>query len=130
MHRPRNLAVVSLIAGGVLLSAVALARAAVVITGTVGPSGKYLVTGAPIVGASPAVLKFAFQNLTAGTNLSLCAGSDADFTAGNCSTILATSGGPGFAFITIMNSLSLSGKVLFVKRNVGALPAKFSLAVE
>jgi hypothetical protein len=62
------------------------ALASTTITGTVGPSGKYLVTGAPVTTTAVTVLKFSFENQTSGTNLELCAGSAADFSAGTCST--------------------------------------------
>jgi len=39
-----------------------------------GTDGKYLVTGVSVDTAANMVLKLAFENNTAGTNLSLCAG--------------------------------------------------------
>lgn len=54
----------------------------ITITGTVGNSGKYLVTGIPVDTKTHTVLKIAFENNTGGTNLALCAGTDADFAAG------------------------------------------------
>jgi hypothetical protein len=65
------------------------------LTGTVGADGKYLVTGMPVNTNTHTVLKLAFENNTAGTNLSLCAGTDADFTAGTAGTRLSDSRGPG-----------------------------------
>lgn len=52
------------------------------LTGTVGGSGKYLVTGMPVDTKTHTVLKIVFENKTAGTNLGLFAGTDAEFTAG------------------------------------------------
>jgi hypothetical protein len=96
----------------------------------VGPSGKYLVTGAPVAGAAVAVLKLSFENKTSGTNLELCAGTAADFAAGTCSIRLSDSGGPGFVFLTITDTAQLSGKVIFVLRVVGITASTFTLTVE
>ena len=105
------------------------AFAATTITGTVGISGKYLVTGAPI-SATTGLLKISFGNHTSGTNLELCAGTTADFSAGTCATVLSDSGGPGFTFLTIIDAAKLSGKILFVLRAVGAVNSQFALSVE
>src|SRR5262249_7092779 len=61
-------------AGLCMLGAVLVgARAAVVLTATTNPTdGTYLVTGIP-ASASHGLLKLVFTNLTAGTDLSLCA---------------------------------------------------------
>lgn len=107
--------------------------AAVSISGIVGASGKYLLTGMPVTGTAgtaPAVLKMTFENRTAGTNLNLCAGTTADFVTGACPMSLASSGGPGFRFLTIVDTLTLSGKVLYVKRAVGTAASEFALTVE
>ena len=80
------------------------ANAAVQITGTVGTSGKFLITGVPVPGPAPAVIKLVFGNLTSGTNLELCAGSSAEFSSGTCAITLSSSGGPGFNFLTIVES--------------------------
>ncbi|HEX3469830.1 MAG TPA: hypothetical protein VHT28_01485 [Silvibacterium sp.] len=69
----------------------------VTITGTVGSSGKYLVTALPVATKTHTVLKF-----TAGTNLALYAGTTGDFTLGTGGTQLSDSGGPGFVFLTII----------------------------
>ena len=106
------------------------ANAAVQITGTVGTSGKFLITGVPVSGPAPAVIKLVFGNLTSGTNLELCAGSSADFSSGTCAITLSSSGGPGFNFLTIVDLAQLNGKVLFVKRSVGTAASKFSLTVD
>jgi hypothetical protein len=106
------------------------AFASTTITGFVGPSGKYLVSGAPVTAAAPAVLKLSFENKTAGTNLELCAGSAADFAAGTCAVRLSDSGGPGFVFLTITDATQLSGKFIFVQRVVGIASSEFVLTIE
>jgi hypothetical protein len=106
------------------------ALASTTITGSVGPSGKYLVTGAPVTTTAVTVLKFSFENQTSGTNLELCAGSAADFAAGTCSTRLSDSGGPGFVFLTITDTSQLSGKIIFVLRAVGTTSSNFALTIE
>jgi hypothetical protein len=106
------------------------ANAAVQITDTVGTSGKFLVTGMPVSGPAPAVVKLVFGNLTSGTNLELCAGSSADFSSGACPIRLSSSGGPGFNFLTIVDLAQLNGKILYVKRVVGTAASKFSLTVD
>jgi hypothetical protein len=100
------------------------------ITGTVGSSGKYLVTGAPVSVQTHSVLKIAFENKTAGTNLGLFAGTETDFESGAGGTELSDSGGPGFQFLTITDTQTLSGKVIFVRREVGTADSQFSLTVE
>ena len=100
------------------------------ITGTVGSSGKYLVTAIPVGTVPKALLKIAFENNTAGTNLALCAGSVQDFQAGNNGLGLSDSGGPGFQFLTLINAKQLSGKVIYVLRQVGTADSQFTLTVE
>jgi len=123
-----------LLAGAALLGLFAVplqsASAAVTVTDTVGASGKFLLTGMTVNATSPGSIKFVFSNLTAGTNLQLCAGSSADFGAGTCAMELSSSGGPGFNFLTICERTQLNGKFLFVKRAVGGANAQFSLTVE
>jgi hypothetical protein len=102
--------------------------AAVTITGTSG--AKYLVTGMPVTTTTDAVLKIAFENKTAGTNLSLCAGTMADFTAGKCAMPLSDSGGPGFQFLTIVDAKALAGKIIYVIRSVGSADSQFVLTIE
>jgi hypothetical protein len=113
-----------------ILGAAGTAAAAVAISGTVGASGKYLVTGMPVTGTAPAMIKLTFENRTAGTNLELCAGTTADFGTGACPMSLVSSGGPGFRFLTIVDMATLSGKVLYVKRAVGTATSTFVLTVE
>jgi hypothetical protein len=100
------------------------------ITGTVGTTGAYLVTGAPVATTADAVLKISFENLTSGTNLALCAGTPAQFTAHTCGTELSDSGGPGFTFLTIVDTAALSGKVIYVLREVGTLNSTFQMTIE
>ncbi|MGA2157102.1 MAG: hypothetical protein ABSH37_22045 [Bryobacteraceae bacterium] len=100
------------------------------ITGTVAAPGKYLVTGMPVNTQSDTLLKLAFENNTAGTNLALCAGTDANFAAGQPGTRLSDSGGPGFKFLTIIDASVLSGKIIYVLREVGTAPSQFTLTVD
>lgn len=100
------------------------------ITGNVGSSGKYLVTGMPVGRPLDALLKIVFENNTAGTNLGLCAGSMQDFQAGTAGLRLSSSGGPGFQFLTIINVKKLSGKVIYVLREVGSADSQFTISVE
>jgi hypothetical protein len=100
------------------------------LTGTVAADGKYLVTGMPVDTKTHTLLKLAFENNTAGTNLSLCAGSDADFSAGKAGITLSDSGGPGFKFLTIIDASVLSGKIIYVLREVGSAVSQFTLTVD
>jgi hypothetical protein len=102
----------------------------ITITGTVGSSGKYLLSGSPVKTTTHAVLKISFETTTPGRNLSLCAGTTADFEAGNCATELSGSGGPGFTFLTIVDAADLNGLQLFVKLNVGSAPASFTVSID
>ena len=102
----------------------------ITITGTVGSAKKYLVTGMAVSSNSSTVLKMVFENNTAGTNLALCAGSDADFAAGKVGTQLSDSGGPGFQFLTIIDAKKLSGKIIYVLREVGSADSQFTLTID
>ena len=102
----------------------------IVITGTVGSGGKYLVTGIPVDTKTHTVLKIAFENNTAGTNLQLCAGTNADFAAGTAGLPLSDSGGPGFRFLTIIDTHNLSGKIIYVLRAVGSADSQFTINIE
>jgi hypothetical protein len=102
----------------------------ITITGTVGSIGKYLVTGMPVTTTANTVLKIAFQNDTAGTNLALIAGTAAQFSSGTGGTQLSDSGGPGFQFLSIVDTQSLAGQVIFVRRVVGTANAQFTLLVD
>jgi hypothetical protein len=102
----------------------------ITITGTVGSSGKYLVTGIPVDTESHAILKMTFENNTAGTNLALFVGTAAEFTSGTGGTQLSDSGGPGFTFLTITDAHKLSGQVIFVRRVVGSADSLFTLTLD
>ena len=102
----------------------------ITITGTVGSSGKYLVSGIPVNTTTDAVLKIAFENNTSGTNLALFAGTLANFETGSGGTQLSDSGGPGFQFLTIIDTQQLSGKFIFVRREVGSANSNFTLSIE
>ncbi len=103
-------------------------HAAVTITGTAGP--KYLVTSIPVVTKEDTVFKISFENKTSGTNLSLCAGTVADFQAGKCAIPLSSSGGPGFEFLTIIEGKIIQGKHIYVIRSAGTANSKFVLTIE
>lgn len=75
------------------------------------------------------VLKLTFENNTAGTNLSLCAGTDANFSAGTAGIVLSGSGGPGFIFLTIVDTHKLAGQIIYVLRQVGSAVSEFTLPV-
>jgi hypothetical protein len=105
-------------------------KAMIQLTGTVGSSGKYLLSGMPVNTQANAVLKIAFANNTAGTNLGLFAGTNAEFTTGTGGTQLSDSGGPGFQFLTITDAHALEGQVIFVRRLVGSADSQFTLNVE
>jgi hypothetical protein len=117
-------------ATALMVASIGNAFASTSITGTVEAAGKYLVTGAPVTATTGAVLKLSFENITAGTNLELCAGTGADFIAGSCPTRLSDSGGPGFVFLTIVDTPAISGKIIYVIRVVGTAAATFRLTVE
>lgn len=102
----------------------------VTITGTVGTTGKYLVTGMPVNSQAHVPLKITFENNTGGTNLALWAGTDADFAAGNKGTRLSDSGGPGFRFLTIVDAVTLNSKLLYVQREVGSANSQFTINIE
>ena len=102
----------------------------ITITGEVGPAGKYLVSGAPVTTTAHTVLKIAFENNTPGTNLALVAGTPAQFASGTGGTQLSDSGGPGFQFLSIVDTQSLAGQILFVRRLVGTANAQFLLTIE
>jgi hypothetical protein len=121
--------IATMLCAAVLVAVGARNAEALTITGTVG-SQKYLLTGSAVNVTTNAVFKISFETTTAGENLSLCAGSIADFSAGRCTTQLNDSGGPGFRFLTIVDAASLNGKQLYIIRNVGINPATFSFTIE
>ncbi len=102
----------------------------ITITGSVGASGKYLVTSVPIQSAVNAVLKITFENNTSGTNLALIAGTDQEFNTGTGGMQLNGSGGPGYKFLTIIDVKKLAGKHLFVRRAVGSAVSQFTLIID
>jgi len=102
----------------------------ITVTGIVGSSGKYLVTGIPVDTETHTVLKMVFENRTSGTNLGLFAGTDANFTSGSGGLQLSDSGGPGFQFLTIIDAQKLSGKIIFVRREVGSANSEFALTID
>jgi hypothetical protein len=128
--KPRRRAYLTLIVGALALVVAGSASAATTITGTVGASGKYLVTGAPVTTTTAAVLKISFGNDTAGTNLALCAGTAAEFASGTCGLQLSDSGGPGFTFLTIVDTPAIAGKIIYVIREVGIANSTFTLTIE
>ena len=116
---------------GVIFENVKIRRIAVItITGTVGAAGKYLVTSIPINTKVDAVLKISFENNTSGTNLALIAGTSAQFASGTGGTQISDSGGPGFQFLTITDTATLSGLALFVRRVVGSAASNFTLVLD
>jgi hypothetical protein len=60
----------------------------------------------------------------------LFAGTIANFESGSGGTQLSDSGGPGFRFLTIIDTQQLSGKIIFVRREVGSANSQFTLTVE
>jgi hypothetical protein len=117
-------------ATALMVASIGSALATTTITGTVEAAGKYLVTGAPVTTTTATALKLSFENTTPGTNLELCAGTGSDFIAGTCPTRLSDSGGPGFVFLTIVDTPAISGKIIYVIRVVGTAAATFRLTIE
>jgi hypothetical protein len=125
----RNILKIALAAFAVLASLTASQSAnALTITGTTG--AKYLVSGSAVNSTGMGVLRMSFENNTSGTNLSLCAGTLAEFTSGTCGTELASSGGPGFTFLAVQDAAKLNGKYLYVIRNVGSEASAFTIVLE
>jgi hypothetical protein len=102
----------------------------ITLTGTVGSSGKYLVTGIPVNTHVDTTLKITFENNTSGTNLGLFAGTNAEFSSGSGGLQLSDSGGPGFTFLSIIDTKLISGLVLFVRRLVGSADSQFTLTID
>jgi hypothetical protein len=75
-------------------------------------------------------MKISFENMTVGTNLTLCAGMLAQFNAGQVGMQLSGSGGPGFRFLTIIDAAKLDRKVMYVLHAVGAVNAQFTMVIE
>jgi hypothetical protein len=102
----------------------------IIITGTVAPKGKYLVTGSPVNSTAAIPLKLSFEDNTPGTNLQLCAGTMAQFTSGVVGIQLSDSGGPGFVFLTAIDAAKLNGLVIYVLHAAGTVNANFTLTVD
>jgi hypothetical protein len=102
----------------------------ITIKGTVSAQGKYLVTGTPVNSTANIPLKISFEDMTQGTNLTLCAGTFDQFDAKQVGMELSGSGGPGFRFLTIIDAAKLNGKVIYVLHAVGTSDAEFSLVIE
>jgi hypothetical protein len=101
----------------------------ITITGTVGNSGTYLVTGIPVDTQTHTVLKIVFENNTSGTTLGLYAGTTAQLSSGGGS-LLSDSAGPGLQYLTIIDLSNLSGQIIFVRRENGSANSQFTLTVE
>jgi hypothetical protein len=102
----------------------------ITITGTVAPKGKYLITGANISSPAPGhLLKLTFETNTSGTNVSLLSGTLTDFENGT-GTQINGSGGPGFVFLSMLDSATLNGKIMYAKHEVGTVAAHFTLNID
>ena len=131
MMSKRKLFVTVVCLSAVLLAGTQWAQAqTLTIKGTVGDSGKYLLTGSAVTSPIHSLLKMTFETTTSGHNLSLCSGTVAQFNAGTCGTFLNGSGGPGFKFLTIVDAATLNGLQLYVILNVGSAPASFTVLIE
>jgi hypothetical protein len=101
----------------------------ITITGTVGASGKYLVTGMPVDTQLHAVFKIPFENKTSGTNLGLFAGTDADFASKRAESSYQAPA------VRASNSCDhryprAFRQIIFVRREPGSANSVFSLTVE
>lgn len=74
--------------------------------------------------------RMSFENNVSATNLAWFAGTNADFGSGNGGMQLSDSDGPGFRFLPIIGTLQLSGKIIFVRREVGSANSQFTLMIE
>ena len=92
MHRRAGISVIIVVALGVVTALVKGAWA-VSMGGTVGSSGAYQITTMPVIDAEHTTLKLTFQNLTAGTTLTLCAATQAQVSSDICAIELANSEG-------------------------------------
>jgi hypothetical protein len=102
----------------------------ITITGTVEGNGKRFVTLIPVQSKVDAVLKISFENNTADTGLALIAGTQAQFDSGTGGTQIAGSGAVGFQTLAITDTATLSGLLLFVRREVGSADANFTLVID
>jgi hypothetical protein len=119
----------TMLAASIILISATTSANALTVTGTVG-SKKFLLTGSIVKTTAHALMKISFETTTPGNNLSLCAGTTADFVAGVCTVQLNGSGGPGFTFLTIIDAADLNGLQLYVIQNVGINPASFTVTIE
>jgi hypothetical protein len=102
------------------------------LTGVVGPTGHYVVTGAPVSLPPNVPVKIIFECNTAGVNLSLEFGTPAQFAslASGAGTQVSGSGAPGLQFLTMLNSSQLAGQILWVSRTAGTANAAFTLWID
>lgn len=95
-----------------------------------------IVSGMPVSTSVNTTLKIAFQITTGvgpGLEFFLCAGTLADFNAGNTALQLASVTGPGTQTLTIIDTDQLAGKLIYVlRRGTGLAPfvIHFTLNVE
>jgi hypothetical protein len=113
---------------GVAILALSASAHAFTISDTADPM--FLISGAPINSKATIPLRIFFVDNTAGTNVQLCAGTTAQFSAGTCGTVLSDSGGPCCTFVTVIDARELDGLNFYVKRVVGTAPAQFTLTIE
>ena len=102
---------------------------ALTINGTVS-NQKYLLTGSAVKVTANAVLKISFETTSAGDNLSLCAGSIAEFARWHLRHTTERLRRTGFRFLTILDAASLNGKQLYILKNVGINLASFTFTIE
>jgi hypothetical protein len=83
----------------------------------------------PVHSSVQAVLKLTFENNTSGSNLALVVGTAEDFEQ-RAATDISGSGGPGFRFLTILDTGQLDGKHLYVRGDVGSADSQFTLTLD
>lgn len=126
-----GIATLLILAAALTMTAPRPSMASVAITGAVPAGAKYyLLTTFPVTGSEHWTLKFSFQTLTAGAALSLCAASEEQFKTNACEIELAHSVESGPGKLVIVDQSQLSGRVLFIRRDIGAAQWKFMLNVE
>jgi hypothetical protein len=119
-----------ILGASILLAGLTLNMFAITINGGVGTNGKAQISAGVVNSTAVMPLKIAFVNTGSGTNLQLCAGSNADFTAGKCAMILGVSGGAGFTSLMIIDAGQLYGKQIYVIRGAGTAASGFTVTVE
>jgi hypothetical protein len=127
MHAWRDRVGAAVVLGGLLLMGATLCDA-LTLSGRV--DQKSLVTSGVVSSVTPTLLKLRFENRTSGTNLSLCSGTEQEFSEGSCPMQFSSSGGAGSAFLTLVSTAELGGKKIWVKNNGPVRPAIFTLTVE